>query len=361
MTLFRLLLLGFVVLISSHSFSLDEEGIANRARRLVDFFKEHHLQPRKVDNAFGRDVHTAFIEALDGDFMLFYQSDIDFLEAMSDTIDNQILKKETRYIHEVERILLERLVEARAASLEAVAGSKLVLTRTGKYIDPTTYPKNAQEFAENWRNYALKRIQQNILSNVDELDNSEIDLNAELEKSVAWAERTFESYFDEMKLTEDYFEVLYINAIAECFDPHSSYFNESIKEEYNEELSSERRIFGINYSKNEKDLYVITGITPGSSAWFNDGIKVGDVILKITESDGTTIDPQTSTRKEINDFFFQVTTDTIEILLEVEGEQSKVTLIKSLVYSDEDIIKSAILSSEQSNVGYISLPDFYTN
>ncbi|MCJ8290256.1 MAG: hypothetical protein HRT58_11385 [Crocinitomicaceae bacterium] len=361
MNLYRLLLLGFVLLISSNSFCLDEESIAKHAKRLVDFFKEHHLQPRRVDDAFGRDVNTAFIESLDGDFMLFYQSDIDFLETMSDSIDNQIIRKQTRYIHEVERILLERLSEARAACESALANSKTVLTRTGKYSDPTSYPKNAQEFAENWRNYTLKRLQKEILSNTEDLDKSEIDLTAELEKSVTWAERTFGAYFDEMDLTEDYFEISYINAIAECFDPHSSYFNESIRQDYSEELTSERHLFGINYSKNEKEEYVITGIIPGSSAWFNDGINVGDVVLKITESDGTTIEPSSSTRSEINEFFFQISTDTIELLLVSEGERSKVTLTKSLVYSDDDIIKSAILSSEESNIGYISLPDFYTN
>ena len=361
MTIYRLLLLGFALLISSHSFSLDEENIAKHAKRLIDFFKEHHLQPRKVDDAFGRDVHTLFIESLDGDFMLFYQSDIDFLEAMSDSIDNQIIRKQTRYIHEVERIILERLSEARKASESALENSESILTRTGTYIDPISYPTNAQEFAENWRKYTLKRIQQDILSNTDKVEKSEIDLTAELEKSVTWAKRTFGAYFDEMMLTEDYFEISYINAIAECFDPHSNYFNETIRQDYKEELTSERRIFGINYSKNEKEEYVITGITPGSSAWFNDGIKVGDVVLKIVESDGTTIEPSSSTRTEINEFFFQVSTDTIEMFLESEGEKSNVTLIKSVVYSDDDIIKSAILSSEESNIGYISLPDFYTN
>jgi carboxyl-terminal processing protease len=253
------------------------------------------------------------------------------------------------------------LNEAREACESALENSKSVLTRTGTYISPTSYPTTAEEFAETWQNYTLKRLQEEILSNTDDLEKSEIDLSAELEKSVTWAERTFSSYFDEMELTEDYFEISYINAIAECFDPHSSYFNESIRKDYTEELSSERRIFGINYSKDEKEEYVITGITPGSSAWFNDGITVGDVVLKITESDGTTIEPSSSTRTEINEFFFQVSTDTIEMLLESEGERSKVTLTKSVVYSDDDIIKSAILSGEASNIGYISLPDFYTN
>lgn len=361
MSLSRLFLFGLTLLVSSSSYSLDEGAIAKRAQRLVSFFKEHHLQPRAVDDSFGRDVHTAFLDALDGDLMLFYQSDIDFLEAMSDSLDDQILQKETRYFHEVERILLERLTEAQKACESALEQSETVLSRTGKHIPPTIYPTNTQEFKQTWVNYVLKRVQEEILSNIEDLDESEIDLPTELEKAVASAEQNLNSYFVEMARTEDYFEFFYINAIAQSFDPHSNYFNESIRQEFSEELSSERRLFGISYSKNEQNEYEITGIVPGSSAWFNEGIKVGDVVLRITESDGTTINPNTATRKEINDFFFQVSTDTIEILLKSDGIKSEVTLVKAGVYSDDDIIKSALLSGEDNKVGYISLPDFYTN
>lgn len=361
MNVFRLLVIAFTIFVSTNSFCLDEKEIAKHARRLVDFFKTHHLQPRVIDNAFGRDVHAVFIESLDDDFMLFYQSDIDFLAAMSDSLDNQIMQKETRYLHEVERILKIRVQEARMAFNEAINTSSLVLTHSGIYHQPAAPPKNVTEFSLIWESYTLKRLQENIISNVEEFPRDEINFKEELEKSVSWAKRMFGAYFDEMLRTEDYFEVSYINAIAHSYDPHSNYFNETIRQEYREELASERRIFGINYKKDENDAYIITGIIPGSSAWFNDGIKVGDVVLKITETDGTEIEPSESTRKEINEFFAQVTTDTIELVLLSEGEKSTVVLTKAAVYSDEDIIKSAILSSEGNTVGYISLPDFYTN
>ncbi|MDG1334314.1 MAG: S41 family peptidase [Crocinitomicaceae bacterium] len=361
MNFYRFLLLGFVLLISSNSFCLDEEKIAKHARRLVDFFNDYHLQPRDIDDAFGRDVHTSFINSLDGEFMLFHQSDIDFLEAMSDSLDDQILGKETRYILEVERIFLERLTEARKACESALDEAKRVLIRKGEYLDPTSYPKTAEELTENWTNYTLKRLQEEILSSIEDLPKDEVDLEAELEKAVTWAKQTFSSYFDEIELTGDYFELSYINAIAQCFDPHSNYFNESIRQEFTEELSSERRIFGITYAKNEKGEYEITGTAPGSSAWFNEEVNVGDIVLKITESDGTSIVPSSSTRAEINDFFFQISTDTIDLLLKSEGVKSTVTLVKSKVYSDDDIIKSALLAGENTNIGYISLPDFYTS
>lgn len=361
MKFFRFFLLGLSLLIASNSFCLDESGIAKRAKRLIDFFKEHHLQPRKIDDSFGRDVHAAFIDALDDDFMLFYQSDIDYLDAMADSIDNQIIRKQTRYLHEVERILIERVAEARAAFDRAILESKSVLSRTGRYTDPTTYAKNSEEFANYWKQYTLKRLQEETVSSIDELEGAEYDLSAELEKTITWANRVFHNYFDEIAHTDDYFEVSYINAIASCFDAHSNYFNETIRDEYREELRSERRVFGISYSQNDNDECEITGITPGSSAWFSDGIKVGDIVLKITEPNGKSIVPSESTQKQIDDFFYQISTDSIELSLRSEGEKTKVTLVKSVVYSDDDIIKSAILSNNNSTVGYISLPDFYTN
>jgi carboxyl-terminal processing protease len=360
-SLLRLVLFGFTLIVSTYSFGIDEEGIAKRAKRLVEFFTEFHLQPRDLNDAFGRDVHTLLINTLDGDFMLFYQSDIDFLVAMSDSLDDQIQHKETRYIHELERILQERILEARKACQSALKDAETVLTRTGTYTASDKYPTNSKEFAQVWIDYTLKRLQEDVLSNVAEQADSEINWKSELAKSVESAKKRFSNYFDELSRTDDYFEMMYINSIAQCYDPHSSYFNESIREDFTQELSSERRVFGITYLKNDDGECEITGILPGSSAWFNEGIKIGDVLLKITESDGTTINPTQATRSEINQFFFQVTTDTIDLLVSSAGVKSKVTLVKTTVYSDEDIIKSAILSGESTNVGYISLPDFYTN
>jgi len=361
MSFSRIFVFGLALLISSSCLSLDEEGIAKRAKRLVDFFTENHLQPRTVNDALGRDIHATFLKALDGDFMLFYQSDVDFLAVMSDSLDDQILNKETRYIRELERILLKRVAEAREACKSASTQSKSILERNGTYLPSSQYPKNSREFAQIWVDYTLKRIQEDILSNVSEVKESEIDWQIELERSVISAEKRFANYFDEMVRTDDYLEIIYINSIAQCYDPHSNYFNETIRQEFTEELSSERRIFGISYLKNDNNECEITGIIPGSSAWFNEDIKVGDILLKITETNGTTINPTEATRSEINDFFFQVSTDTIELLVKSEGVKSRVTLVKSVVYSDEDIIKSALLSGENTKVGYISLPDFYTN
>lgn len=349
------------LLASSSTFSMDNETVARRAKRVVRFFRANHLQPRTVDDSFGRDVHNALITSLDADFMLFYQSDIDYLKTMSDSLDDQILHEETRYIAEVERILLERLAEAKTSCESGFADYKTILTRKGKHVEPETYPTTASEFALLWKHSILKGMQEDLLSAIDGLHPSEYDLSAELEKSLTTIQRKMKTYFEEMALTDDYLELSYLNAITECFDPHSSFFDASIQQEFTEELSSERRLFGINYSKNDDDEYEITGIIPGSSAWFNEGIKVGDLVLRITESDGTTIEPNTSTRAEINEFFYQVTTDTIELLLKSDGVKSKVTLVKSAIYSDDDIIKTALLSGEKTNVGYISLPDFYTN
>ena len=359
--LFRFLLLGGTLLLSSYSYSLDEEGIAKRAKRLLDFFVENHLQPRTINDAFGRDVHAVFIESLDDDFMLFYQADIDYLSAMSDSLDNQIQKKQTRYLLEVERIYKLRIDEARAAFELAINQSKTVLTRSGTFIAPTKHATTAAEFSANWQNYVLKRLQEEIVSNNLEVEPENLDKDAVLAEAIEWAKSRFGEYFDDSKNTDEFFELLYINSIAECFDPHSNYFNETIRKEFTEELTAERRVFGIEYQKNTENEFVITGLTPGSSAWFSDGIQVGDVVLKITETDGTSIEPGSATTAEIEEFFGQIATDTIQLALNSEGEKTSVTLIKTAIYSDEDIIKSAMLSNENNKVGYISLPDFYTN
>ena len=48
------------------------------------------------------------------------------------------------------------------------------------------------------------------------------------------------------------------------------------------------------------------------------------------------------------------------IILDEAGKEREVNLTKARVYSDGDIIKNAVLHSEQK-IGYVTLPDFYVN
>jgi len=104
----------------------------------------------------------------------------------------------------------------------------------------------------------------------------------------------------------------------------------------------------------------ITEVLPGSSAWFSEDVQEGALILSIRSSTGQFLDVAKSKTKDLSDFFGALDTDSITLELRFEDEDKMANLVRSRVYSDNDIIKTALLEGERK-IGYISLPDFYTS
>lgn len=88
-------------------------------------------------------------------------------------------------------------------------------------------------------------------------------------------------YFESLSGDRDWFDEVFLNALANTFDPHTAYFNNSEYEDFKEELSSERERFGISYKKNNNGVIEISALMPGSSAWLSGEIHVGDIVIGI--------------------------------------------------------------------------------
>ncbi|MFT5778377.1 MAG: carboxyl-terminal processing protease, partial [Crocinitomicaceae bacterium] len=358
----RLFLLLFTsLLLSNGAFSLDEKGIANRAKRLVEFFEKYHLKPRTLDAQFGQDVNQLFVEYLDDSKFFLYQSDFEVLLASADSLFAEVEEKRIDHLLLLEKILIQRVQEAKIYTSELLDEGIYALEIEGKYEDFTNFSADKNEFEKRWTETVAKLIHDEILESLEEDETLQnIDLTARCEEAIKAVRSSLKGQFDYLLGTNDYFELAYINCIAECYDPHSNYFNEHIKEEFSEELSSQRELFGITYQKTTDGTIEITSIMPGSSAWYADGITPGDELLFLTSSDGKSIDVTMATPAEVSDFFFGLESDSIVLTLNSDGKKNEVSLVKSVVYSDEDIIKSALLKGDK-NIGYISLPDFYTD
>lgn len=353
---FFLIFIGFTPL----SFGLDDEGIAKRAKRLVDYFETYHLKPRIIDDVFGRDVNTQMIAHLDDSRLFFHASDIQKFEELSNSIDDEINARELNYLLAIEQQFIKRANEAKLF-VETFFKNNKDLTTIDQELESFEVPPNSEEEHRlRWEMTLIKSIQNDVLRSIN--DDASIDEN-NLEEALKTAKERvktkYDRYFQAILDTEDYFELAYLNAIASVFDPHSSYYSPELNEAFSEELSSERKVFGITYQLTIDGSVEITDLTPGSSAWFSE-LHIGDIIESIQSNDGQSVDASDANLRSIRDFFSALKTDTIQLFVNQEGQEKQIELVRENVYSDDDVIQSAILKG-QKNVGYISLPDFYTN
>jgi len=200
---------------------------------------------------------------------------------------------------------------------------------------------------------------------VDDLsDKGYIYHNDSISMLVKQAEKSIQSaYLDYLKNLgiDEVLNEIYLNAIAETYDPHSSFFSPEKMNQFQAELTSEREIFGVNFNKNRSGDFEITNVYPGSSAWLSGEIHEGDILLCLKFGNGIKHNLEGLTLLQVNNLFAENKQTVLELTVKNNQQvESIVILEKGKVYSDEDIVKTAILQGDKK-IGYISLPDFYTN
>jgi carboxyl-terminal processing protease len=152
-----------------------------------------------------------------------------------------------------------------------------------------------------------------------------------------------------------------LDAIAQVVDPHTSYFSPNEQEDFVEELSKDNRAFGIQFDESDKGGVIIYEVLPGSPAWVSGELNKGDEVLSLKLGDHEKLDLTTAGIEELNLMFAAFNDDELTLIIrKANGQTKEVVIEQGLVYDDQDVIKSVLLDGEKK-IGYITLPDFYTN
>jgi carboxyl-terminal processing protease len=126
-------------------------------------------------------------------------------------------------------------------------------------------------------------------------------------------------------------------------------------------LSTEGYYFGVTFGENDRGEVSVTQLMPGGPAWKLGEVHPGD-ILQILQWEGQeAIDLWGFSLNEVNDILAETNHATIAMTLrKADGTYKTVSLRKEKVEAEETQVKSFLLDGTRK-VGYISLPDFYTN
>ncbi len=96
----------------------DQESPELRQRKLLStigqLLESEHYSPRNIDDAFSKEVFTAYFKALDPEKNTFLQSDIDSLSNYSTRIDDEIHGAIIAFQPAVSRIYALRIIETKA-------------------------------------------------------------------------------------------------------------------------------------------------------------------------------------------------------------------------------------------------------
>ena len=332
-----------------------------KGNELVTLLKLKHVQPRLIDDSFSSSVHENIIKALNASGSFFTEEELSKLQELSKQINEDILESKGTYFTQVKSNYLaniKRAEEVRKQFFRTKIDANSAISSPG--IQDTVLTNI--NFNAYWEVQFKSTIQNTILETLEEKDYafSNDSLPIIIKDAITAAENNYADYFKNLLIDSSYIEDQYLNAIAESFDPHSNFFTASQNESFNEELSSERELFGISYYKSNVGVFEITNVYPGSSAWLSGEIHVGDELIRLQFGQEKAFKTEGKTIFEIHQIFSEAQSKELKVTIKSNGEIKTIDLVKTKVYSDSDIIKSAVLDGKKK-VGYIALPDFYTN
>ena len=373
---FNIFLVSILIAFASCSFtpkSFDDPDKDKLLMQLITYLlEEGHFEPKAINDDFSEGVYVRFLKQVDPFKNYFYQSDIDDFERFKTEIDDQILNQEVRFFNLVYERLIQRIQDSRAVYSQVLSAPfdyDLEETFSTDY-DNKVYPASKSEMKDNWR----KQLKFSTLANYydlvtekdkekDETDDEKkslADLEIESREAILKSLNETASYMDDLR-RDDWLSI-YINTIAEEFDPHTFYFAPQDKDRFDAQMSGKYEGIGARLQK-RMDEISITELISGGSAWRQNKLEVGDVILKVRQEDE--IEAVNVVGMRLDDAVKLIKgpkgTNVILTLKKVDGSIEDLSIPRDEIELEETYAKTSTVKKEGATFGIINLPKFYVD
>ncbi len=348
----------------------------NKDKLLIDLItyvlEKGHYSPKALDDAFSIEIYERFIDGLDPLKRYFLEEDLKRFEAYRLDIDDQLKNKELEFFDLVHQTLVKRIEEAKA-TYKGVLADPIKFKSKEIEVDYETlvYVSTKKELEERW----LDQLSLNLLpayeSKLEQLAREQSVEKEELDKKfLKEAEeearqelvKTLDEYYtfiDELD-RDDYF-ASFLGAVAETFDPHTSYMAPSDKDRFDISMSGKFEGIGARLQKKPEGTTIVEVIS-GGPVWRGKLLEVGDQILKVRQEDGDAVD---ISGMPLDDAILLIKgpkgTNVFLTVKRVTGVVEEVAVVRDVVELEESYAKSTTIVDESQKFGLINLPKFYVD
>ncbi|MCW3104668.1 MAG: hypothetical protein JWO09_3108 [Bacteroidetes bacterium] len=353
-------------------FSQDKNNPCERTALMIGMLNKFHYQPVELNDKVSEQIFDDFINALDPYSLIFTDLELKKLEMFKTSIDDiNRSSNACAFLKLATELYRERLIK-----VDTMVGSILQKPFDFTAKDTITFFPMAEKITsaddiqleKRWKRRLKYKALELIFSAADEnddplkADNKTLLLKEpEARKKLRVKEKRFtQRILDYPMGFDNYVSVMFHNAIANRYDPHTLYFSSLEKENFQAGLSTEAKSFGLSFSEGKNGEVAIGELTPGGPAWKSSELHKDDVVLKIKWPDAEAIELAYSSASEVDDLIHSSTSDKVELTVrQGNGMVSTVTLYREVISVDENSITGFVLNGEKK-IGYISLPGFYT-
>ncbi len=340
---------------------------------LIKSLNNAHFSPANIDDKFSERTFDLVLKRMDYGKKFFIQEDVDNLSQYKLLIDDEIKDDKLVFFDAINAIYEKRQQQAESYY-------KLFLSQSFDFSKEESYQtdgkksvfaKSETELKEEWRK-SLKY--QTLVRYVEAVEKQETakDKKDTTVKQLPLDSLEANARKKVLKNNEDWFKRLkklnkkdrfanYLNVITNLYDPHTDFFPPKEKKEFDEKMSGQFE--GIGASLLRKNGYItITSIIPGSASWRQGELKENDMIIKVGQGITEPID--------VSDYEVEDAIPLIkgkkgtEVRLTVKrpnGDVKSIAIIRDVVEIEGTFARSSVLDFNKKKLGYIYLPDFYTD
>jgi carboxyl-terminal processing protease len=362
------LLLSLSLTFSARAQSLDNK--ATDAYLITRMAEKFHVQPRPLDKTMSAAIYTRVLQALDDERIFFTKADIAQLSVYRYTLDDEILNRKTGFLQLLTTLYQQRLTQVDTMVDNITAKPFIFTTHEMLTVaEDTSYPANLT--AMHVKLYKLIKLSvathlAEKMAGIAAYNNSWIDSAEPVlrHRAAVNTKRVIKRILQSPTGVGNMIGIVYCQALAVCYDPHTAYFSPDEKADFESELGNKPLSFGLTISEDDDGHAQVGHLQPGGPAFKSGGLSEGDKIVAIRWEGKAAIDVADASATELYNILSAEGGSTVTLdVKKRDGTVHQVSLTKQKINNDvadddEDKVKGYLLKGART-VGYISLPAFY--
>lgn len=350
------------------SFAQDSGKSCDILQKISVLMQREHYNPKPIDDSLSVYVFETLMNELDENKNIFLKAEYDYLSKYKYKLDDYLRANDCSFFADFATTYKKGL-ERSKTTIEKIQKEKLDYNSN----DTIRFTKKEYPFyvkAEDVEKVYTKRLKYDILEDISKTSKNLDSLQqhfATMEK--ASRAKIFETALCKINNRLETKESIekeirndFYNVFCSYFDPHSSYFSYDTKSSFLSGLSTDNLSIGLYVTLNEKEEIIVEEIVPGGPASQMKIIEKGDQVLKVSGENGPELLVSCNSLELIGELIFSDSNKKIKLTLRKKnGNQYDVTLEKKIMKAEDHAVFSFIVSKENTRLGYINIPSFYTD
>ena len=331
-------------------------------KTIAELLSQHHYRQSKLDDRLSALVLTNYLDDLDFGRAYFLASDIAGFAKYRNTLDDALKKGDLQPAYDLFNVYLRRLAE-RTARIQTLLQQDFRFD-VNESLDVNRknapWAKSSAELDDFWRKRLKHEMLTLLLSGKDRAAAREL-LIKRYDNRLRQAQQT---------TSGEVFQ-LYMNAVAQAFDPHTAYFSPRNTENFNIQMRLSLEGIGCVLRMDE-EMVTVVELVAGGPADLSQQIKAGDRIVAVAQGDS---DPWLDVVGwRLDDVVERIrgqrgTVVRLKVLPGKAGAtaaEKTVRLVRDTIKLEKQAAKSEIKALRGSDgrdlrIGVITIPAFYSD